>query len=196
MPFATSPPKGAFGSGFQVFGRNHIWSVASPAGSDDAEDRYVSPIERIFKANLWGPSDPPDIGLVDLPPLANVKRHDLWTNDNFHIFPNMDMLVWKKNWIMIYSTWPVAVDRVVFESRMYFPAPRNASDRLAQERAAVEFKEFLLQDANLLECAQQMINTGVRTDFPLSDEEIGVRNLHRGAREAVVEYRQLREGGR
>jgi hypothetical protein len=96
---------------------------------------------------------------------------------------------------MVYTSWPVAVDRVLFEARMYFPAPRNASDRLSQELTAVEFKEFLLQDANLLECAQQMLTTRARTSFPLSDEEVMVRNLHRVAREAVEAYRAEQVAG-
>lgn len=188
-PFLESPPKGAIGSRFEVHDRNTIWSVAVPAGSTDENDRYMSPIEKLFKSNLWGPANPPDIGLREFPPLLNHSRNELWTNDNFHVFPNMDMLMWKQNWLMVYSTWPIAVDRVLFEARMYFAPPRNASDRLAHERVAVEFKEFLLQDANLLECSQQMLNLGVKTDFPLCDEEVVVRNMHRTSQEVVAEWR-------
>lgn len=195
MPFLDSPPKGAIGSRFEIYDRNTIWSVAVPAGSDSESDRYMSSIEKLFKSNLWGPSDPPDIGLKELPPLLNHDRNELWTNDNFHVFPNMDILMWKKNWLMVYSTWPVAVDRVLFEARMYFPKPRNASDRLAHERVAVEFKEFLLQDANLLECSQQMLNLDIRTDFPLCDEEVVVRNMHRTSQEVVAEWREQRQKG-
>ena len=73
---------------------------------------------------------------------------------------------------------------------MYFPEIRNATDRLAQEVTAVEFKEFLLQDANLLECAQSMLAMRVKDNFPLTDEEVVVRNLHRVSRDAVEEYRR------
>ena len=115
----------------------------------------------------------------------------------FHIYPNFDMLVWDRNWIMVYSTWPLAVDRCLFEARMYFQPPRNASDRLAQELVAVEFKEFLLQDANLLECAQSMLNRNIRTHFPMNDEEVLVRNMHRTSQDAVEKYRREKaEAGR
>jgi hypothetical protein len=119
-----------------------------------------------------------------------------WTNDMFHVFPNFDMLVWKRDWIMIYSTWPVAVDKVVFEARMYFQPPRNATDRMAQELVAVEFKEFLLQDANLLECAQSMLAKNLRSQFPLCDEEVLVRNIHQTSRDAVEEWRQEQAAAR
>jgi hypothetical protein len=146
-------------------------------------------MESLFQSNLWGPANTPDLGMTELPPYLNLTRNPGWTNDMFHIYPNFDMLIWNRGWIMVYSTWPLAVDRVLFESRMYFQPPRNASDRLAQELTAVEFKEFLLQDANLLECAQSMLATGVKNNFPLCDEEVVVRNIHGTSRAAVEAYR-------
>lgn len=191
---ATGPLRGAIGSHFEVFGegRNTIWSVAVPAGSLDADTSPRTPrrMETLFNSNLWGPDDTPDPGGNTRPPLVNLTNNPGWTNDMFHIYPNFDMLVWDRNWIMVYSTWPLAVDRCLFEARMYFQPPRNASDRLAQELVAVEFKEFLLQDANLLECAQSMLSRNLRTHFPLNDEEVLVRNMHRTSQDAVAKYRR------
>lgn len=197
-PASKGPLRGAIGSHFEVYDRNAIWSVAVPVGSDKPRRRPERPTADIFRSNLWGPRDHPDIGLTTKPPLLNLTDNPLWTNDMFCIFPNFNMLVWNRGWIMVYSTWPIAVDRVLFESRMYFQPPRNASDRLAQELTAVEFKEFLLQDANLLECAQARLNYGARDHFPLSDEEVLVRNLHQRSREAVDAYRaeRVEAGGR
>ena len=189
---ATAPLRGATGSCFEVYGRNSIWSVAVPAGVMDDDVRRIRPMERLFRSNLWGPIDGPDIGLQEQPEYLNITRHPQWTNDMFHVYPNMDMLIWARDWIMVYSTWPLAHDRCLFEARMYFQPPRNASDRLAQELTAVEFKEFLLQDANLLECAQAMLQTRVKTEFPLCDEEVLVRNIHRTSQEAVEQYRRER----
>ena len=191
-PTARSPLKGAVGSHFEILGRNSIWSVAVPAGATDENVRQVKPMEGLFRSNLWGPIDAPDIDVRERPKLLNLTGNPMWTNDMFHIWPNFNMLVWARPWIMTYNTWPVAVDRCLFEARMYFPPPRNASDRLAQELTAAEFKEFLLQDANLLECAQSMLSARIKSNFPLCDEEVVVRNLHHRANEAVECYRRER----
>jgi phenylpropionate dioxygenase-like ring-hydroxylating dioxygenase large terminal subunit len=195
---AKGPLKGAVGSHFEVFDRNSIWSVAVPAGSLDAAEspRTNRPMEVLLQANLWGQEDGPQVRPYEKPPLLNLTGNPMWSNDMFHIFPNFDMLVWKRNWILVYSSWPLAVDQVRFEARMYFKPPRTTTDRLAQELVAVEFKEFLLQDANLLECAQKMLSRNLRSSFPLCDEEVLVRNNHRTSREAVEEYRREREAGR
>ena len=71
---------------------------------------------------------------------------------------------------------------------MYFVPPRNARERLAQELAAVTFKEYALQDANTLEATQTMIGTEVITDFPLCDQEILLRHLHKVAVDYVNDW--------
>ena len=40
---------------------------------------------------------------------------------------------------------------------MYFPEPRTPRERVAQELAAVSFKEYGLQDGNTLEATQTML---------------------------------------
>ncbi len=187
---ATSPLRGATGSHFEIYGRNSIWSVAVLAGAMDESVRHIRPMETLFRANLWGQENGPEIGLREVPPLLNITQHPGWTNDMFHVYPNFDMLVWDRGWIMTYTMWPLAVDRMLFDTRMYFPPPRNASDRLAQELVAVEFKEFLLQDANLLECAQSMLSARIKSNFPLNDEEVLIRNNHKSVQDAVEQYRR------
>jgi hypothetical protein len=59
---------------------------------------------------------------------------------------------------------------------------------LAQELAAVTFKEYALQDSNTLEATQTMIGTKVIKDFPLCDQEILLRHLHKVAGDYVKEY--------
>jgi hypothetical protein len=104
--------------------------------------------------------------------------------------PDFEILIWQRQWILVYTFWPVAVNRMLFDGRMYFPEPRSASDRLAQELTAVEFKEFLMQDANLVEAAQSMLELGVKDNFPLCDEEVAVRNTHHAVQVAVRKYRE------
>jgi hypothetical protein len=71
--------------------------------------------------------------------------------------------------------------------------PKNTRQRLAQELAAVTFKEYAFQDANTLEATQSMINTKVVTDFPLCDQEILLRHLHKTAGDYVHEYKNATE---
>ncbi|MGV9216328.1 SRPBCC family protein, partial (plasmid) [Micromonospora sp. RB23] len=76
-----------------------------------------------------------------------------------------------------------------FEANLYFVPPKNVRERLAHELAAVTFKEYALQDANTLEATQTMIGTRAVTDFPLCDQEILLRHLHKTVGDYVKEYR-------
>ena len=52
-------------------------------------------------------------------------------------------------------------------------------ERIEHEVAAVVLKEFALQDAGMLGGTQAALETGVVDDFPLNDQEILVRHLHK-----------------
>ena len=47
------------------------------------------------------------------------------------------------------------------------------------------FKEYALQDGNTLEATQTMLESRVVTEFPLNDQEILLRHLHRTAAPAT-----------
>ncbi|WP_067862950.1 aromatic ring-hydroxylating oxygenase subunit alpha [Nocardia shimofusensis] len=150
----------------------------------------VKPIERELRSGLFGPWDRPGIdGLDTLPPGLNPAGHNAWGVDEFEIFPNFSLLFWAPGWFLTYHYWPTAVDRHIFEANLYFVPASNARERLAQELAAVTFKEYALQDANTLEATQTMIATREVTDFPLNDQEILLRHLHKTAQKIVEEYR-------
>jgi ectoine hydroxylase-related dioxygenase (phytanoyl-CoA dioxygenase family) len=99
------------------------------------------------------------------------------------------ILVWEPGWYLTYNYWPLAVDQHLFEGRLYFAPPRNATDRMRQELAAVTFKEYALQDGNTLEATQRMLKSRVVSAFPLCDQEVLCRNLHSVARSRVEAYR-------
>ena len=54
------------------------------------------------------------------------------------------------------------------------------------------FKEYALQDGNTLEATQTMIESRAVTEFPLNDQEILLRHLHKTARRYVDELRAER----
>ena len=57
---------------------------------------------------------------------------------------------------------------------------------------AVTFKEFALQDDALVASVQTTLDAGVVSAFPLGDQEILVRHLHKTARDWVEAYRRER----
>jgi phenylpropionate dioxygenase-like ring-hydroxylating dioxygenase large terminal subunit len=156
-----------------------------------ADLNMVKPMDRKLRSGLFGPWDRPEVieKLDQLPPGINPTGAPQWGIDSWHFFPNFMLLIWAPGWYLTYHYWPTAVDRHIFETSLYFVPPRNARERLAQELAAVTFKEYALQDANTLEATQTMIGTKVVREFPLCDQEILLRHLHKVTGDYVKEYR-------
>ncbi|MFE1983225.1 aromatic ring-hydroxylating oxygenase subunit alpha [Streptomyces mirabilis] len=154
----------------------------------------VKPIERELRSGLFGPWDRPDIaGLDPLPAGVNPARHRSWGTDSFVLFPNFMLLLWAPGWYLTYHYWPTAVDKHLFEANLYFVPAKTARDRLAQELTAVTFKEYALQDANTLEATQTMLKGRYVTDFPLNDQEVLLRHLHKVVRDYVKEHADAAE---
>ena len=94
----------------------------------------------------------------------NPAKCDPWGLDSFQLFPNFVMLFWGQGWYLTYHYWPTSYNSHIFEGTLYFPQPRTPRERVAQELAAVTFKEYGLQDANTLEATQAMIESRVIDD--------------------------------
>ena len=149
----------------------------------------VKPMDQVLRSGLFGPWDKPEIiEKLELPPGVNVKRVPQWGIDSWHFYPNFMLLIWEPGWFLTYHYWPTAVDKHIFECTLYFVPPRNARERLAQELAAVTFKEYALQDANTLEATQTMIGTRAVKEFLLCDQEVLIRHLHKVTGDYVKEY--------
>ncbi len=161
--------------------------VSSWGGMSPPKDiNMVKPIEQKLHSGLFGPWDRPGIeGLDPLPPALNPARSPAWGLDSFVFFPNFMLLIWSTGWYLTYHYWPTSYNTHIFEGTLYFVPPANATERLRQELAAVTFKEYALQDGNTLEATQMMLETRAVTMFPLNDQEILLRHLHRTAREYV-----------
>lgn len=165
--------------------------VSSWGGMSPPKDiNMVKPIERVLRSGLFGPWDRPDIeGLEPLPVGLNPSGHKAWGVDEFEVFPNFSLLFWAPGWFLTYHYWPTAVNKHIFEANLYFVPATNARARLAQELAAVTFKEYGLQDANTLEATQTMLETRQISEFPLNDQEILLRHLHKVTENKIKEYR-------
>ena len=161
--------------------------VSSWGGMSPPKDlSMVKPIEQKMRSGLFGPWDGPDLG--ELPPALNPARHDKWGVDSFLFFPNFMLLVWKPGWYLTYHYWPTSYNTHVFEGGLYFVPPKNATERVRQELAAVTFKEYALQDGNTLEATQVMLESQAVTEFPLNDQEVLLRHLHVATKRWVDSY--------
>jgi len=174
------------------------YELASPHGmistwggqAPPVDMSMVKPMDQVLRSGLFGPWDKPEViaNLDQLPPGVNPKKVKQWGIDSWHFYPNFMLLIWEPGWFLTYHYWPTAVDKHIFECTLYFVPPRNARERLAHELAAVTFKEYALQDSNTLEATQTMIGTKVVKDFPLCDQEILLRHLHKVTGDYVKEY--------
>ncbi|MEV5357332.1 aromatic ring-hydroxylating dioxygenase subunit alpha [Streptomyces sp. NPDC052693] len=171
--------------------------VSSWGGIAPPHDReMVKPIEAALRSGLFGPWDAPDIGMTtdELPPAVNPTRDPRWGMDSFVFFPNFMLLIWRPNWVLTYHYWPTSYNTHIFEGTCYFVPPKNAFERLQQELAAVSFKEYGLQDGNTLEATQTMLESGTVDRFPLNDQEVLLRHLHRTAEERVRDHQRRTSG--
>ena len=156
----------------------------------DAEMR--KPIEDICRSGLFGPWDGPDLG--EMPAGLNPAKCEPWGLDSFQLFPNFVILIWGQGWYLTYHYWPTSHNTHIFEGSAYFPPPRSPRERIAQELAAASFKEYGLQDANTLEATQMMVESGYVDRFPLNDQEVLLRHLHKETADWVNDYQSKKAG--
>jgi phenylpropionate dioxygenase-like ring-hydroxylating dioxygenase large terminal subunit len=159
----------------------------------EMSEEMRKPIEDICQSGLFGPWEKPELG--DMPVGLNPAKCDPWGLDSFQLFPNFVVLFWGQGWYLTYHYWPTSYNSHVFEGTLYFPRPRTPRDRVAQELAAVTFKEYGLQDANTLEATQSMIESRVIDKFLLNDQEILLRHLHKETAAWIDEYRRTTTAG-
>lgn len=164
--------------------------VVSTAGVREWEmpEHLLGPMFLKSRSGLFGPWDPPDLG--ELPAGVNPGKSEPWGLDSFQIWPNFVILIWERGWYLTYHYWPTSFNSHRFEGTLYFLPPKNARERIAQEVAAVTFKEYALQDGNTLEATQTMLESRVVTAFPLNDQEVLCRHLHKVAGDWVDDYRR------
>ncbi len=152
----------------------------------EMDSELVKPMEILTRSGLFGPWDEIDLG--EMPAGVNPANCEPWGLDSFQLFPNFVILIWSQGWYLTYNYWPTSHDTHVFEGNVYFKPATTVRERIAQEMAAVTFKEFALQDANTLEATQSMLQTRWIERFPLNDQEVLCRHLHKVVRDWLDEY--------
>jgi glycine betaine catabolism A len=152
----------------------------------EMDTELVKPMEIVTRSGLFGPWEQVDLG--EMPTGVNPARCDPWGLDSFQLFPNFVILLWSQGWYLTYHYWPTSHNTHVFEGNVYFLPATTVRARVAQEMAAVTFKEFALQDANTLEATQMGIESGYVETFMLNDQEVLCRHLHKEVADWIARH--------
>lgn len=157
-------------------------------------DDQIKPSERLLRSGLFGPWDDSEFHAQTDVSAIRPGGHAMAGVSLFEVWPNFGIQFWERGWYHTYHHWPTSVGTHVFECNQYYAPARNARERVAREMCAVTFKEFALQDDNLLVSVQATLGAAGVTDFPLGDQEILCRHLHKTAQDWVQRYeRELDE---
>jgi glycine betaine catabolism A len=172
---------------YQLDGPHRMFNSPGIRPWELPEDQ-IKPSERLLRAGLFGPWDQPEFHAATMIEGMRPGGHEKVGVALFEIWPNFAIQLWERGWFHTYQHWPISHDRHVFEWDLYFPPPRNARDVVAQEMTAVSLKEFALQDDSLIESIQLTLGSAGLTEFPLGDQEVLCRHLHRTAAAWVSAY--------
>ena len=148
------------------------------------------PIEVALRSGLLGPWTVPDIG--DLPGV-NPGGVDPWGIDNFQIFPNLEILIYR-GWYLAYRYWPTSHNTHQFEGMLYFqPATTVARAGGARGRGRrVQGVRACRTPAPSRAPSRRWI-PACCDEFPLCDQEILVRHFHKTVADWVEEHQRERE---
>ena len=151
----------------------------------------LKPMELLTRSGLFGPWDMPDLDFDQKAAGINPAGCDPWGLDSFQIFPNFVILVWGQSWYLTYHYWPTSHNDARLRGHAVLRAgqdgPRAGG---ARDGARRHFKEYGLQDANTLEATQTMLESRVLERFPLNDQEVLCRHLHKVTAEWVDDYKK------
>jgi glycine betaine catabolism A len=156
------------------------------------EDK-VKPMERAVRAGLFGAWDPYDLGTDQLPAGLNPGGIEPWGNQSFQLWPNLVLLFWSQGFFYVYHYWPTSQRSHVYEGTLYFLPAKTPRERVQHEMIAMAFKEFGIQDVNTCEATQTMLESRVVQRFPLGDQEILCRHMHKMCADAVDRYLKEQE---
>ncbi|MBO0855583.1 MAG: aromatic ring-hydroxylating dioxygenase subunit alpha [Nocardia sp.] len=194
IPNSVRTGKGFECAHFQIDGPHRMVSTGG-ARRWTLPPEYMYPIERITRSGLVGPWESPDIG--EPPKGLNPGRVEPWGIDNFQIFPNIEILIYR-GWYLLYRYWPTSYNSHRFEGVLAYQPARTVRERVEHEVSSVVFKEFALQDAGMLGGTQTALESAYRTagitDYPVNDQEILVRHFHKAVADWVGAYRAEKVG--
>src|SRR5271154_1196168 len=147
-------------------------------------------IETAAQATGGRPRHPMSVAMPDLPPAANPIAAQDWGTSLNAIWPNWMFQIFYPGWYMTFTLWPLAYNETRVEADWYLAPPRNFSELWSQQVSLSLFVDAALQDVSTLGAMQQGLESNAFASYPLTDEEVLVRHLHRMVREEVAAFTQ------
>lgn len=95
-----------------------------------------------------------------------------------NIFPNFQLNLVMGGWYA-YQFWPLEVGKVLWETRMCFSKPLNASQQFFQYYARYASRDNLMEDGNVSEQQYRALKSGVLKRMLIQDEEIAVQHFYK-----------------
>src|SRR6266567_1417060 len=134
---------------YQIDGPHRMFNSPGIRPWELPEDQ-IKASEQLLRGGLFGPWDPPDFYEATQIACMRPGGHERVGVALFEIWPSFGIQLWERGWYHTYQHWPTSYDTHIFECNQYFAPARNAHELAAQEMTAVSFKEFALQDDNLI----------------------------------------------
>ncbi len=114
-----------------------------------------------------------------MPPGVNPTGAEDWSFSGFNCFPNCSIFV-SEGGFLTHSFWPLAVDRTLWEARIYFPKAKTLAERFSQEYSRSTFLDGVMaEDGGIFEKSQTMLASGAKKEINFSDEELLIRHHHK-----------------
>ena len=114
-----------------------------------------------------------------MPPGVNPTGAEDWSFSGFNCFPNCSIFV-SEGGFLTHSFWPLAVDRTLWDARIYFPKAKTLAERFSQEYSRSTFLDGVMaEDGGIFEKSQTMLASGAKKEINLSDEELLIRHHHK-----------------
>ena len=128
----------------------------------------------------WAYKERDDVFLAseNAPLGINPARADDWLFDIYLIFPNL-WLGFFNGAFQTHNFWPLGIDSMYQEIRLWTPKPDNVVQRFALEQQKIFNRDAWLEDFSTLEQTQAVLKSGGRDHYVLKDEEILIRHFHK-----------------
>lgn len=108
--------------------------------------------------------------------------------DFYLIFPNFVVIFFRglsNDSCVTYNFWPLAVDRTIWEIRLYSAAVQNAAEQLAEEFSRTRTRLVFDEDAVAHETVHTGLKSRAKKHLFFQDEEIQLRHFHKVVEEHV-----------